>query len=190
MLRSTICRWLAEEGAIETKDNVYSANDIKALERKVEKQAKIITILKTVPCTVHAPLKERLNALEALHSDYDIHTLCEALEVLRGTYYNHSLRNKRDNVWYKKREEEYRILIHDVFYAFDQIFGAKKIHAILQQRGHRMRKEYVARIMCDSGLCSIRNQTKSTYEFLNKKPKTSYSNNSMYQDRTVLGLVM
>ena len=169
--RSTIYRWFAEEGAIETKDNVYSANDIKALERKVEKQAKIIAILKTVPCTVHASLKERLNALEALHSDYDIHTLCEALEVSRGTYYNHILRNKRDNIWYKKREEEYRILIHDVFYEFDQIFGAKKIHAILQQRGHRVRKEYVARIMRDLGLSSIRNQSKSTYEFLNKKPK-------------------
>ena len=169
--RSTIYRWLAEEDAIETKDKVYSASDIKALERKIEKQAKIIAILKTVPCTVHAPLKERLNALETLHSDYDIHTLCEALEVSRGTYYNHILRNKRDNVWYKKREEEYRILIHDVFYEFDQIFGAKKIHAILQQRGYRVRKEYVARIMRDLGLSSIRNQSKSTYEFLNKKPK-------------------
>ena len=147
--RSTIYRWLAEEGAIETKDIVYSASDIKALERKIEKQAKIITILKTVSCTVHAPMKERLSALEALHSDFDIHTLCEALDVSRGTYYNHILRNKRDNVWYKKREEEYRILIHDIFYEFDQIFGAKKIHAILQQRGHRVRKEYVARIMRD-----------------------------------------
>lgn len=169
--RSTIYRWLAEEDTTETRDNVYSASDIKALERKIEKQAKIIAILKTVPCTVHAPLKERLTALEALHSDYDIHTLCEALEVSRGTYYNHILRNKRDNVWYKKREEEYRILIHDVFYEFDQIFGAKKIHAILQQRGYRVRKEYVARIMRDLGLSSIRNQSKSTYEFLNKKPK-------------------
>ena len=169
--RSTIYRWLAEEDTTETRDNVYSANDIKALERKVEKQAKIIAILKTVTCTVHAPLKERLHALESLHSEYDVHTLCEALNVARGTYYNHILRNKRDNVWYRRREEEYRILIHDVFYEFDQIFGAKKIHTILQQRGHRIRREYVARIMRDLGLSSIRNQSKSTYEFLNKKPK-------------------
>lgn len=97
----------------------------------------------------------------------NVHTLCEALNVARGTYYNHILRNKRDNVWYRKREEEYRILIHDVFYEFDQIFGVKKIHAILQQRGHRVKKEYVARIMRDLGLSSIRNQSKSTYEFLN-----------------------
>lgn len=169
--RSTIYRWLSEAGSVETKEKIYSLTDIKALERKVEKQAKIITILKTVPCTVHAPLKERLNALEALHSEYDVHTLCEALNIARGTYYNHILRNKRDNVWYRKREEEYRILIRDVFYEFDQILGAKKIHAILQQRGHRVKKEYVARIMRDLGLSSIRNQSKSTYEFLNKKPK-------------------
>lgn len=169
--RSTIYRWLAEVDSIEAKNKVYSASDIKALERRIEKQSKIIAILKTVPCTVHAPLKERLNALESLHSEYDVHTLCDALNVARGTYYNHILRNKRDDVWYKKREEEYRILIHDIFYEFDQIFGAKKIHAILQQRGHRIKKEYVARIMRDLGLSSIRYQAKSTYEFLNKKPK-------------------
>jgi len=169
--RSTIYRWLSETSTVETKEKIYSLGDIKAFERKIEKQANIIAILKTVPCTVHAPLKERLNALEALHGEYDVHTLCEALNVARGTYYNHILRNKRDNVWYRKREEEYRILIHDVFYEFDQIFGAKKIHAILQQRGHRVKKEYVARIMRDLGLSSIRNQAKSTYEFLNKRPK-------------------
>lgn len=44
--RSTIYRWLAETDSIETKDNIYSTSDIKALERKIEKQAKIITILK------------------------------------------------------------------------------------------------------------------------------------------------
>ena len=108
--RSTIYRWLLEASTVETTEKIYSLSDIKALKRKVEKQAKIISILKTVPCTVHSPLKERLNALEALHSEYDVHTLCEALNVARGTYYNHILRNKRDNVWYKKREEEYRIL--------------------------------------------------------------------------------
>lgn len=35
--RSTIYRWFAEAGAIETKDKVYSVSNIKALERKVEK---------------------------------------------------------------------------------------------------------------------------------------------------------
>ena len=154
--RSTIYRWLNEEALVETSDQVYSPNDIIALEHKVAKLEKVIAILKTVPCTIHAPLKDRLDALEQLHSEYDVHTLCEALDVSRGTYYNHIRRNKRDNVWHKKREEEYRILIHDVFYEFDQVLGANKIHAILQQRGHSVTQKYVARIMQDLGLSSIR----------------------------------
>ena len=168
--RSTIYRWLSEDQLIEANEQIFSPHDIKALKRKIAKQEKINTNPKTVPCTVHAPLKERLIALEQLHSEYDVHTLCEALNVARGTYYNHILRNKRDNVWYRKREEEYRILIHDIFYEFDQILGSKKIHAILQQRGHSVTRQYVARIMQDLGLSSIRTESKSTYTSLNRKP--------------------
>ena len=177
--RSTIYRWLKEENFVETSDQVYLPNDIRSLERKVTKLEKIVTILKTVPCTVNAPLKERLNALEQLHSEYDVHTLCEALDVSRGTYYNHIRRNKRDNAWYKKREEEYRILIHDIFYEFDQILGAKKIHAILQQRGHSVSEKYVAHIMLDLGLSSIRTDAKRLYIAQRKKPS-----NILQQDFT------
>lgn len=48
---------------------LFISYSVGALERKIDKQEKIIAILKTVPCTVHAPLKEQLNALEALHSE-------------------------------------------------------------------------------------------------------------------------
>jgi transposase-like protein len=161
--RSTIYRWLNEENCVEVMKQIYSPGDIKALERKVAKLEKIISILKTVPCTVHAPLKERLNTLAQLQSEYDIHTLCEALDVSRGTYYNHIKRNKRDNVWYKKREEEFRILIHDIYYEFDQVLGANKIHAILQQRGYSVTPKYVMRITQDLGLSSIRTDAKQIY---------------------------
>lgn len=175
--RSTIYRWLKEETLVETNDQVYSPNDIRSLERKVAKLEKVIAILKTVPCTIHAPLTERLNALEHLHSEYDVHTLCEALDVSRGTYYNHIRRNKRDNVWYKKREEEYRILIHDIFYEFDQVLGANKIHAILQQRGYCVTPKYVARIMHDLGLSSIRTDAKRIYIAQRKKPSNILQQN-------------
>jgi len=175
--RGTIYRWLKEENSVETNEQVYSPSDIRAMERKVAKLEKIIAILKTVPCTVHAPLKERLDALEQLHSEYDVHTLCEALDVPRGTYYNHIRRNKRDNVWYKKREEEYRILIHNVFYEFDQVLGANKIHAILQQRGHSVTQKYVARIMQDLGLSSIRTDSKRIYIAQRNKPSNILQQN-------------
>lgn len=175
--RSTIYRWLGENHPTQIKNNLYSPRDIQALERKITKQEKIITILKSAPCTVHAPLKERLNALEQLHGSYDVHTLCEALDVSRGTFYNHILRNKRDNVWHKKCEEEYRILVHDIFYEFNQVFGANKIHAVLQQRGHSVTPKYVARIMRELGLQSIRTDSKRIYALQRKNPSNILQQN-------------
>ena len=168
--RSTIYRWLKEENCVEFTEQIYSPGAIKAMERKVVKLEKIIAILKTVPCTVHAPFRERLNALEQLHNEYDVHTLCETLDVSRGTYYNHVSRNKRDNTWSKKREEEFRILIHDIFFEFDQVLGANKIQAILKQRGYSVTPKYVTRIMQDLGLSSIRTDAKQIYIAQRKKP--------------------
>ena len=65
---------------------INSPGAIKALEHKVVKLENIIAILKTVSCTVQAPLKERIHAQEQLHSEYDVHTLCEALDVFCKTY--------------------------------------------------------------------------------------------------------
>lgn len=179
--RSTIYRWLNEEALVEVGEQIYSPNDIRILERKVAKLENIVAILKTVPCTVHAPLKERLNALEQLHGEYDVHTLCEALDVSRGTYYNHISRNKRDNTWYKKREEEFLILIRDIYYEFDQVLGAKKIHAILQQRGHSVTPKYVARIMQNLGLSSIRTDAKQIYIAQRNKPSNILQRNFIAQ---------
>ena len=168
--RSTVYRWKNESTAISVNEKLYTKNDVTILERRIKKTESIIQILKTVNCTIHSPLRDRLNELEKLNGEYDVHTLCEALDVSRGTYYNHIRRNKRDNTWYKKREEEYRILIHDIFYEFGQVLGAKKIHAILQQRGHSVSEKYVARIMLDLGLSSIRTDSKRLYIAQRKKP--------------------
>ena len=52
--------------------------------------------------------------------------ICDALDIARGTYYNHFLRSKRDNTCYAKRREESRIQIQEIFDENHQIFGVKK----------------------------------------------------------------
>ena len=107
----------------------------------------IVAILKTVNCTAHASLKEKLHELELLYDQYDVHTLYEALDVSRGTFYNHILRNKRGNAWFEKRREEYCI------------------------RGYQVSTEYVARLMKEMGLASIRSTAKQDYIKLNAPEK-------------------
>ena len=81
--------------------------------------------------------------------------ICDALDIARGTYYNHVLRNKRDNTWYAKRCEELRIKIQEIFDENHQIFGAEKITAVLKNKGIKTSTKMVRELMRDMGLVSI-----------------------------------
>lgn len=96
------------------------------LKNKNKRLQGIIKILKKVNCNANSPLKIKLYELEKLYGEYSVHMLCDALDVSRGTFYNHILRNKRDNNWYEKRKEEFRVKIREIYDINNQIFGAKK----------------------------------------------------------------
>lgn len=177
--RSTLYRWIKTHCTANTSlDCSFSLKDYNTLQRRVEKLETIVTILKSVDCTTSAPLRDKLNALEPLYGQYDVHTLCQALDVDRGTFYNHIKRNKRDNAWFEKRRVEYRILIQEIFDEHRQIFGTDKIRAILIQRGHRVSRKFVAELMQEMGLTSIRTTAKKDYMRLPPSRKRISSNNS------------
>ena len=131
--RSTIYHWIKNPPLSKKEE---TAKTIRILENKIKRLEGIIEILKKVNCTASAPLQERLYALESLQGQYSVHMLCEALDVSRGTFYNHIFRNKRDNVWYLKRREALREMIQQVFDESKQIYGAGKITAVLKERGY------------------------------------------------------
>ena len=56
--------------------------------------------IQSIDCNANSPLDMKLYTLEKLYGKYNVHIMCEALQVSRGTFYNHILRNKRDNTWY------------------------------------------------------------------------------------------
>lgn len=165
--RSTVYRWSHDSKCYDGDNGILSLKDYHALQQRVKMLENINLVLKSVKCTVHAPLKEKLIELELLYGQYDVRTLCEALEVSRGTFYNHILRNKRGNAWFEKRREEYRILIREVFEEYHQVLGAEKIRTVLVQRGHQVSTEYVARLMKEMGLSSVRTTAKQ--DFLNSR---------------------
>ena len=130
--RSTLYRWFNSFPTDSSgKPLKFSYQEYALLQRKVEKLQNIITILKSVDCLVSAPLKERLHALEPFYGKYEVHTICEAMDVDRGTFYNHMLRSKRGNAWFDKRYQEYCQLIRDVFDEYRQVLGAEKFERFL-----------------------------------------------------------
>ena len=166
--RSTLYRWCKSHKTNTIANGIpFTAREINQMQNRIVKLNNIIAILKTVNCTVSAPLRERLVALEALYGQYDVHTLCEALNVDRGTFYNHILRNKRENAWFAKRHEKYRHIVQEVFDEYHQILGAEKIRAVLVERGHQVSTKFIASIMHECGLSSVRTTARSDYLRLN-----------------------
>lgn len=171
--RSTIYAWIKQfkEENAKTKKGI-SLRYVHELERKVTRLEGIIEIVHKAHCFESDPLDVKLSALEALYGQYNVHMLCDALKVPRGTFYNHVLRNKKDNTWYAKRKEEFRVRIQEIYDDNHQIFGAGKICAIMKAEGYHISVEMVREIMRNMGLLSLRIGAKDFYI----KGKNNYKN--------------
>ena len=141
-----------------------STKNFQLLKRQVNRLETIIEILQSIDCNANSPLDVKLYNLEKLYGKYNVHVMCEALQVSRGTFYNHILRNKRDNTWYAKRKEELRLKIQQVYDDSHQIFGAGKITATLKANGEKVSERMVRLLMQDMGLISIRDDAKDFYD--------------------------
>ncbi|MBD5118856.1 MAG: IS3 family transposase [Clostridiales bacterium] len=179
----TIYRWAKLYSEMNSSGKrTFTAKEYDMLVRRVSKLENIIAVLKAVNCTVHDPLKKKLHELELLYGQYDVHTLCEALDVSRGTFYNHILRNKRGNTWFERRREEYRILIQEVFDEYHQVLGAEKIRTILMQRGYQVSTKFVADRMREMGLTSVRTTAKQDYLKLREPEKKNVLRQQFHAD--------
>ena len=169
--RSTFYAWIKESRECQTSISLDESpkRRIVKLQSKIASLEERFLILKSVDCTPQSPLEEKLRCLEALSGQYNVHALCDALEVPRGTYYNHMRRNKKDNTYYAKRREDLRVKIQNIYDEHRQILGAAKIAAILNQQNEHVSVEMVREIMRGIGLISIREGGKKTYDKESRK---------------------
>jgi transposase InsO family protein/transposase-like protein len=151
-----------------------SASESAKMKQHITKLEQKVEVLQKVNCTVSAPLKEKLHELALLYGQYSVQVLCEALDVDRGTFYNHVLRNKKENNSYQFRRNQLSELIRQVYEETDQIYGAKKIRAILSGQGVAVSDKMVAELMQEMNLHSIRNSAKKDYLQFNYEKKKDH----------------
>ncbi len=173
--RSTIYFWLKkykDMPSLQPESYISFRQNFKREQKRNEKLANICEILQKVDCTVSAPLKTRLYALESLYGQYSVHHLCEALKVSRGTFYNHVLRNKKEKSSRFIRKEEMKELIQGIYDESNGIYGARKIHYIMVRAGHTISLKFVKQLMQEMNLKSIRDTMKRQFlreQYLKKK---------------------
>ena len=111
--RSTIYGWLKADR--ESAKKPVTKKTVNDLNRANIRLSTLIEILQKVFDVENIPTRIRMGELERLYGEYNIHNLCDALMVPRGTFYNHLKRNKRDNSWYAQRREVLREQIQEIY---------------------------------------------------------------------------
>ena len=113
------------------------------------------------------PLKTRLATLEEIYktkgNPYSVYELCEALNIARGTFYNHIFR-RADRSEYNREQEELMLKVQQIFDDSSQRFGAEKIRVILAENDIHVSKKRVAAIMQELDLLSVRSDAKKQFK--------------------------
>lgn len=156
--KSTFSQWLREYDIKFGSNSKYdfTPRNFRNILRRNDHLEDLLSVLQDSYCSPNAYLTERLIEAERLYKNYNVHLVCEALNISRGSFYNHIKRNKRENAWYFLRREELRKDIQDIFYNTGETYGARKMTAALRQRDIAVSVHLVRELMSEMGLISVR----------------------------------
>ena len=173
--KSTLYQWAKIYK--KKSDKELNLTDVRILKQRCEKYEKMVKILQASPCTVKAPLHERYAVISDLSETYSITLLCETLQVAKGSYYNHIFRNANENTSYARKKKEITPVIEEIYHESHQVFGARKINAILRNRGYIVADKTVSAIMKENGWFSIRGGAKKIYEMAKQRKENILAQN-------------
>ena len=162
LAQSTIYRWCREYDHTGDQSTV---KDCTAIRRQCERMEHILQIIRLSNIIEGVPRRKRLEILAKLHEQfeqYSVHELCEALDISRGTFYNHIFR-RADRTEYSMKQQELMKQVQQIFDDSKQRFGAEKIRITLRECGVHVGKRRIREIMKELGLVSVRENAKSSY---------------------------
>lgn len=170
---NSIYRWIKSYKLIYAENYSFTPKDFDSLHRRTEKLTHIIEILRLTKCISSIPLKKRLAIMDEIYGSYprySVHELCEAMEVSRGTFYNHLFRRADTG---KKEQRELLLMqkVQQIFTDSGERYGADRIMKVLAKSGLHVSKNHVLEIMQELGLESVRQGAKRIS--INKKEQNA-----------------
>ena len=152
----TVYRWIDEYRSCISNDFNFTPAKFKALSRQLERANHLLRIIQLSKLIDEVPLRKRLETLADIYENetYSVHELCDALNVARGTFYNHIFR-RADRTEYLKKQKELMLLVQQIFDENGQRFGAKKICIILAEHGIRVGTKKPYQKLCRNSICTV-----------------------------------
>lgn len=112
--QSTLYRWIKKYVPMDQGKGVINQN---MFQRQYERLEHILQIIRLSGLIDQASRQKRLEILAKLHEQfeqYSVHELCEALNISRGTFYNHIFR-KADRTKYLEEQQALMLQVQQVF---------------------------------------------------------------------------
>ncbi|MCR5572942.1 MAG: IS3 family transposase [Candidatus Saccharibacteria bacterium] len=88
--------------------------------------------------------------MDEIYGQYNIHEICDAMQVNRGTYYNH-LKAKDRLTKYDERRAHLSEQIRNIYEESHKTYGAERIRLALKKQGIKVSKAYVLDLMHEIG---------------------------------------
>ena len=183
--QSTFYHWRNQYRSIQTSAHTYTPAEFDVLVRRLQKAEHKLSIIQLSGYLSKVPLQDKLATLEHFHNEmsdlYSVHELCEALNVSRGTFYNHIFR-RADRSKYESEKAQLMLKVKQIFDDSEQRYGADKIRAVLAENGLRISAKRVLSIMHELGLYSIRTDAKKLYKTQQQRKKQNLLNREFNAD--------
>ena len=165
--QGSIYRWRKEYCSIHSPNHTYTPKEFDTISKRLARLEHEMEIIRFTGYISKVPLQKKLSFLESLYqkpdNPYSVHELCEALDVARGTFYNHIFR-RADTSERDREQEQLMRLVQQVFDDSSQRFGAEKIRITLAESGVRVSTKRIVAIMEELDLHSVRPEAKKQYK--------------------------
>ena len=162
--QSTLYGWRREYCSIKTANRTYTPKEFNILSRRLEKLEHELEIVRLAGYISNVPLQKKLVFLESLYqksdNPYSVYELCEALDVARGTFYNHIFRRADRS---KRDQEQARLmrLVQQVLMTAPSDSVPKKF-ASLWSKAASGSAPNASRRSCRSLICTASAQTQKS----------------------------
>lgn len=177
--RSGLYKWIhlhSERKAPKT-GAVISGHRLLCLEEENQKLRQENEILKKAGCGYNAPLEEKLAVVDKLYGQYSLHTLCHALGLSRGTYYNR-MKSADTEKLVDKQNKEFQPIIREIFEKSKGRLGSRPIRAKMREMGYEIGVGRVSVLMQEMNLCATVPKPKGVFYH----PKAKYYRNRLLRD--------
>lgn len=114
---------------------------------------------------IRATKKQRYEFMDTIYGQYNVHEICDAFKIDRGTYYNH-LKAKDKVTKYDERRAFLSEQIRNIYEDSHRTYGAERIRLALKRQGIKVSKEYVLDLMHEIGIVRYNTDSKKLQRLL------------------------